>query len=106
MNQYAALVVDNNVRQIFMSLISAEFERTQQMLELIYEGPLSERRPNIHQMVQLRQTGLRQLHHQQIDLLQQWRQMRQSNNLLAAEKLEGQLLLTVNAIASGLGTTG
>ncbi|NKQ37035.1 MAG: phosphoenolpyruvate carboxylase [Chloroflexi bacterium] len=106
MNQYAALVADSSVRERFMSLILTEYERTQRMLELIYDGPLSERRPNIHQMVHLRREGLDRLHRQQIDLLQQWRQLRQSNDLPAAEELVGQLLLTVNAIASGLGTTG
>ncbi|MEN8131842.1 MAG: phosphoenolpyruvate carboxylase [Pseudomonadota bacterium] len=86
-----------------MNLILTEHERTRQVLELIYDGPLSERRPNIHHTVKLCQEGLWRLHRQQIELLQQWRH---SGEPHAAEKILVQLLLTVNAIASGLGATG
>jgi phosphoenolpyruvate carboxylase len=102
MQMYAAQVEDASIRERVMGLIEREYQRTRQMLEKIYDGPLSDRRPNVHQLLSLRQQGLRILHHQQIELLQQWR--RGSD----AEKQEilPQLLLTVNAIASGLRTTG
>ncbi|MCP4408174.1 MAG: phosphoenolpyruvate carboxylase [Gammaproteobacteria bacterium] len=103
MNRYATLVENSKVRKRFMDLILTEHERTRQMLELIYKGPLSERRPNTHQMIRLRQEGLWRLHGQQIELLRQWRQ---DGDHHAAEKTLLQLLLTVNAIASGLGATG
>ena len=76
------------------------------MLEQVYGGTLAERRPNIHGMVQMRREALRVLHRQQIALLRQWRGMRQRNDDEEAATLLPQLLLTVNAIASGLGATG
>ena len=102
MRTYAALVEAESLRQRVMDLIAAEYERTREMLEQIYAGPLSERRPNVHQLLALRQQGLRLLHHQQIELLQQWR----SGSDEQKQEIVPQLLLTVNAIASGLRTTG
>ncbi len=89
-----------------MSRIEAELAQTQAMIEMIYGGPLSERRPNIQRMMNLRATGLRVLHHQQIGLLKMWRSYHRMQQPKSAEDLIPQLLLTVNAIASGLGTTG
>jgi len=76
------------------------------MIELVYGGKLADRRPNVQRMMQLRSTGLRVLHDQQISLLKMWRSYHRMNQPQAAEQLIPQLLLTVNAIASGLGTTG
>jgi len=102
MQAYAALVEEAAIRERVMGLIVPEYERTRQMLEKIYDGPLAERRPNVHQLLTLRQEGLRILHHQQIELLQQWR----SSSDAEKQEIVPQLLLTVNAIASGLRTTG
>ncbi|MCB0208517.1 MAG: phosphoenolpyruvate carboxylase [Anaerolineae bacterium] len=102
MRTYAALVEDESIREPIMALVESEYQRTRQMLEKIYDGPLSERRPNVHQLLALRQQGLRILHHQQINLLQQWR----SGSDAQKQEIVPQLLLTVNAIASGLRTTG
>jgi phosphoenolpyruvate carboxylase len=102
MRTYATLVEDASIRKRIMGLIETEYQRTQQMLEMIYDGPLSERRANVHQLLSLRQQGLGILHHQQIELLQRWR----SGSDTEKQKILPQLLLTVNAIASGLRTTG
>ena len=106
MRAYADMVEDSELRNKFMSRIEAELEQTQKMIEMIYGGPLSERRPNIQRMMNLRSTGLRVLHHQQIGLLKMWRSYHRMQQPKNAEDLIPQLLLTVNAIASGLGTTG
>ncbi|MEM8535685.1 MAG: phosphoenolpyruvate carboxylase [Chloroflexota bacterium] len=102
MRSYAMLVEDTGLRERMMDQIQKEFLLTQRMLELIYSGPLAEQRPNIHQMLTVRQAGLRVLHHQQIALLKQWRTSPEQDK----EAILPQLLLTVNAIASGLRTTG
>lgn len=106
MRMYAALVEDAGNRDRFMTLIEAEFERTQRMLEAIFGGPLAERRPRIHAMLSLRREGLRPLHALQIESLRRWRAPRGAGDERAAEELESQLLLTLSAIASGLGSTG
>jgi phosphoenolpyruvate carboxylase len=106
MHAYAAMVEDVGLRQRCMGLIESELELTREMVEKIYGGPLAERRPNIQRMMNLRNAGLRVLHQQQIDLLRMWRSYHRMQQPQAAEQLIPQLLLTVNAIASGLGTTG
>lgn len=106
MREYASLVEDIELRERIFSMIGAEFERTQRMLELVYGGKLAERRPNVHGMMQLRSGGMRTLHLRQIDLLRRWRSLQQQGDQTAIDAMLPQLLLTTNAIASGLGSTG
>ncbi len=106
MQQYADLVEDASVRERVLTMILSEHERTRRMLEAAYGGTLAERRPNVHGMVQKRDEGLHTLHHQQIDLLRTWRSLRRAGRDEEAEALLPHLLLTVNAVASGLGSTG
>ncbi len=103
MQSYAALVEDLQIRKKVMDLIASEFERTERMLEKIYNGPLPIRRPDIYELLKLRQPGLRVLHDQQIEQLRQWRRLVHQEK---EEELLLPLLMTINAIASGLRTTG
>lgn len=104
--EYAGLVRDEALRERFLSIILDEYQRTRQMLETLYDGPLSERRPNIHSFMALRREGLRVLHRQQLALLRRWRDLREREAHTEAEAMLSHLLLTVNALASGLGSTG
>jgi phosphoenolpyruvate carboxylase len=106
MAAYAELVEDEAVRARVLGLILAEHRRTTELLELLYGGPLSRTRPNIHSSLQLRQDGLRALHLRQIELLRAWRGRLRAGAQEEADKLLTSLLLTVNALASGLRTTG
>ena len=106
MREYASLVEDDGVRDRICGAIATEFACTHRMLERIYGGPLAERRPNIHASLQMRTAPLRVLHREQIALLREWRGLRASGEDDRAGALLPQLLLTVNAIASGLGATG
>jgi phosphoenolpyruvate carboxylase len=106
MRSYANMVEDEALRTKFMGHIEREFELTKSLIETVYGGSLAERRPNIQRMMNLRSRGLRVLHQQQIGLLKMWRSYHRMNQTQAADQLIPQLLLTVNAIASGLGTTG
>jgi phosphoenolpyruvate carboxylase len=99
MQEYAGLVEDSALRKGVMAQILQEFERTKAVLEQIYAGPLFERRPNVAQVILMRQESLLRLHRQQIALLGVWRRTQSPETL-------SQLLATVNAIANGLGTTG
>jgi phosphoenolpyruvate carboxylase len=106
MRAYAALVADDAGRTRILAQITEEFDRTTRMIERVYQGTLAERRPNIHATVQMRKEPLRVLHQQQIALLREWREARGCNDDTAAAAFLPPLLLTVNAIASGLGATG
>lgn len=106
MRSYAGMVDDIDLRNRCMGLIESELALTSRMVEAIYDGPLAQRRPNVQRMMNLRASGLRVLHQQQIGLLKMWRSYHRMQATNEADKLIPQLLLTVNAIASGLGTTG
>jgi phosphoenolpyruvate carboxylase len=101
MADYAGLVEDDAVRERCLRRILDERERTLRALEAVYRATLEERRPNIQNMVTLRREGLRRLHAQQVHLLRQWRDPHADR-----QALELPLLLTINAIAAGLGGTG
>jgi phosphoenolpyruvate carboxylase len=104
MQRYAGLVQQPELRAVLMERILAELMLTRSVLEAIYNGSLAERRPNVQQMISLRREPLRHLHDRQIALLREWRQLPPGDD--RAEPLLKQLLLSVNAIANGLGTTG
>jgi phosphoenolpyruvate carboxylase len=106
MRRYADLVADAGVRERVLGRIMEEHERTRELLETIYGGPLAERRPRIQRLIDLRQPALEPLHAHQIALLDRWRRHREAGDEAAGEALLPELLLTVNAIASGLGATG
>jgi phosphoenolpyruvate carboxylase len=76
------------------------------MLEAIFGGPLAERRRRIESLLGLRREALRTLHAQQVESLRRWRALRGIADERLVEDLESQLLLTLSAIASGLGSTG
>ena len=65
----------------------------------------AKRRPRLAKTLALRAHGLTALHRQQISLLKRWRTLRAASDP-AADALLPPLLLSVNAIASGLRTTG
>ncbi len=105
MGWYVELVEDAAMRQTFFDPIVAERRRTERILEEIYGGPLRDRRPNISRTLELREPGLRPLHQHQVEQIAEWRSRRADEDPKADELLP-DLLLTVSAIASGLGATG
>jgi phosphoenolpyruvate carboxylase len=56
--------------------------------------------------LELRSEALRVLHHRQIQLLRDWRDHLAAGRAVQADALLPELLLSINAIASGLRTTG
>jgi len=103
---YAGLVEDPAVRERYMALIIDELDRTTRMLEIMYGGPLEESRRRIARAVALRREGLHRLHHRQVELLRRWRALRGNADAHLVQTMELELLLSINAIASGLGATG
>jgi phosphoenolpyruvate carboxylase len=106
MSRYAALVANPEIREHFLGRIMAEFDRTREMLAAIFDRPTMNRRPRAAKTLALRADALRVLHHQQIDLLSRWRAFRNSGDEAGAKRMLPEVLLSVNAIASGLRTTG
>lgn len=105
MREYAGLVEDHEVRDRIFGMIEAEFLRTQRMIERVFGAPVAERRPRLSHVLGFRRSGLRMLHRQQIGFLRKWRALQAAGDP-AADQVLIELLVTVNAIASGLRTTG
>ena len=105
MKDYAELVTDPEVRDRIFSMISEEFQRTQEQLRKVFGGSLEQRRPRMGKTLQLRARALALLHEQQIATIKEWRTAR-TENPTKADALLPRVLLSINAIASGLRTTG
>ncbi len=103
---YANLVAEEDVREEFFEIITREHALAVEMFTDIFQGPLAERRPRFVMTLRLRDTSLQMLHHQQVNLLRKWRAAQKNGDDVETDTLLPHLLLSVNAIASGLRTTG
>jgi phosphoenolpyruvate carboxylase len=100
MTEYAALVEDASLRETMLARILDEHQRTRRVLTGLFGGgAIEERRPRLVKAIDIRREALLRLHREQIALLRAWRRTR-------PESLLPPLLVTVNAIAGGLKTTG
>ena len=105
MRDYSALVTDTTVRDRLFSVITGELEKTKAMMSELFGGSLETRRPRMIKTLHLRANALRILHRPQIAIRNTWRAARAPGSP-EAERLLPKVLLSVNAIASGLRTTG
>jgi phosphoenolpyruvate carboxylase len=106
MEEYAGLVEDAEVRERFMGRIRREWRLTLDGLAEVCGAGVSGRRPRMYRTLGYRTEALRVLHRQQIALLKRWRGAVALGVAERAEEILPELLLSVNAIASGLRTTG
>ncbi|MGL4400070.1 MAG: phosphoenolpyruvate carboxylase, partial [Luteolibacter sp.] len=106
MQEYAGLVTHEELRKKFSTLIRDEFERTRSLLAELFDGEMKDRRPRMAKTLEIREAPLRVLHQQQIALLREWRGHLNAGHINEADALLPKLLLSINAIASGLRTTG
>ncbi|HMO05927.1 MAG TPA: phosphoenolpyruvate carboxylase [Kiritimatiellia bacterium] len=108
MERYAGLVENRVLGERLLKQILTERETTTAVLEEIYGGRLAEKRPYIQRFIDRRHQALIPLHNHQIRLLHRWRVAQALGHPAGkeAEVLLPQLLMSINAIASGLGSTG
>ncbi|CAN5903076.1 phosphoenolpyruvate carboxylase [soil metagenome] len=106
MQAYGSLVPDEEIRERFVSMIVNEFHRTKKYLGEVLHRGFDSRRPRMARTLAIREAPLRVLHFQQIALLKQYRALVTSGDIAGAEAMVPDLLVSINAIASGLRTTG
>ncbi len=106
MRRYAELVPDVAIRDRFLKIILDEYHRTQAALTKLTAGAFEGRRPRLAFTLAIREQPLTVLHAQQISLLRRWRECVASGNTESAESIVPDLLVSINAVASGLRTTG
>jgi phosphoenolpyruvate carboxylase len=100
MKAYAGLVDDAEVRSALLGMILEERTRTREALEALLGDNIASRRPRFQATLKTREAPLDHLHQHQVELLRQYRANPGDENLIE------ELLIVVNAIASGLRTTG
>jgi phosphoenolpyruvate carboxylase len=101
--EYAGLVADQRVRDEIFPRIEEEYHRTVKAVLRVSNGrTIAERFPQYHQRLARRLPTLAQVNRQQIALLRRYRATsgREQEDQLAP------LLLSINCVASGFGTTG
>jgi phosphoenolpyruvate carboxylase len=106
MIMYAGLVEEKQVREDILGMLLKELALTRDMMQDLLPIPISRRRVNHHLSTRLRAEALQPLHQEQVQLLRQWRQAQKQGEASRADQLLRDLLLSVNAIASAMGTTG
>ena len=106
MELYASLAPDNEPVKSVFRLIVKEFDLTRRLLPEVLGGRSGDRRPRFTMTHQIRADALLALHVQQVALLRQWRLSREAQDQGATDLLFSDLLVCINAIASGLRTTG
>ena len=106
MEKYATLCPANErVTSVFRRIMK-EFDLAQMMLREVLGSDSAARRPRFTKTHQIRADALLALHTQQVTLLKDWRAALACEDNEAAERLFVDLLVCINAIASGLRTTG
>lgn len=106
MRAYASLVTDEKLRDKFLGMILDEFHRTRDAVRDLFQGEFTDRRPRMARTLDIREEPLRVLHLQQVGLLREWRSRLAAADDAGAEMMIPDLLISVNAISSGLRTTG
>jgi len=97
--EYAALLPDDWVRAEIFSLVADEYHRTTDVIRrLVGSGDLARRFPQFHRRLESRLPMLNQVSRQQVELLRCHR--------AGQEEARPALLLSINCIAAGFGTTG
>ena len=106
MRAYAGLATDEGIRGRFLQLFESEWNRVRHQLDQLLGDNYEQRHPRRHHINQLRNQVLRPLHHHQIELLKKWRGASKGNGDAAAADIQTELMLSINAIAGAIGTTG
>ena len=106
MAQYATLCPSKEQVTSVFKRIMEEFDLAQMMLKEVLGSDSAERRPRFTMTHQIRADALLALHTQQVTLLRDWREALSAEDQQSTERLLVDLLVCINAIASGLRTTG
>ena len=106
MELYASLCPDNQGVKDVYAVIKEEFILTHKLLSQVLGGASADRRPRFSKTLQIRADGLLALHVQQVGLLRTWRQAMAAGATSDADRLFADVMVSINAIASGLRTTG
>ena len=103
---YAKLAANVPESDFFINKLTTELDKTRRMIDVLLNKPLVIRRQNHYYSTLLRSEAMEPLHHQQVYLLEKWRNFSAEGNQPEADKTLSELLRCVNAIAGAIGFTG
>jgi phosphoenolpyruvate carboxylase len=106
MAEYAELDENQDRRRRILGRVTGEYEVTREVVNELLGGDRRRSRPRLIKAVEIRRHALLRLHREQIALLRAWREAVRWERNEEAERILPGLLVTVNAIAGGLKTTG
>lgn len=106
MRQYAGLVEDSAVREKFLNIYRNELSLTKKHLTELMSKNIEERRKSHYHSTQLRAALMKPLHERQISLLRTWRDQLKNEEVAEAERTQIEIMLTINAIAGAMRSTG
>ncbi|MEP1778464.1 phosphoenolpyruvate carboxylase [Reichenbachiella sp.] len=101
---YAQLVESDKVKTEFLNLFLSELQLTRELLLDLLGEVIEKRRENHYYSNHLRAPLMAHLHEKQIDLLKHWRSKKSEGKNV--DKLQRELMLSINAIASAMRNTG
>ena len=102
---YVSLVNDKALAARFGDLLINELNLTRRHLNNLLGLEIEERRKNHHYSNLLRASLMKFLHEKQVSLLRDWRKMKLENHP-ETEKIQVELLLTINALSGAMRNTG
>ncbi len=106
MELYATLCPSEEQVTAVFHRITEEFDLARLMLKEVLGSDTAARRPRFTRTHQIRADALMALHTQQVNLLRDWRAALSADDNKSTDRLLVDLLVCINAIASGLRTTG
>jgi phosphoenolpyruvate carboxylase len=106
MAEYASLVENAELRDKFLKKFLKELSKTRHMFNLLLDEPFEKRRTSNYYSTSLRASIMVHLHATQVALLKKWRKQKREEPDEKAEETLLSLLMTINALASAMQTTG
>lgn len=105
MKMYASMVTDEEAKERMLDVYLSELKRTKEALGKLILRSSEERRKNHTYSTKLRSNAMNMLHERQVELIKKWRKQKADD---APEQDETLLtiLMTINAIASAMRSTG
>ncbi|TXD81593.1 phosphoenolpyruvate carboxylase [Subsaximicrobium wynnwilliamsii] len=105
MKHYVALDEDTEERDMFLNKILRDHQNSFVLIEGLFDEPKTERRNGQYDNLKWRNDKLKILHQLHINYLKQWRSIKDENSS-EKDKLLTKLLGLINALSSGLKSTG
>ncbi len=105
MKMYASMVTDEDAKERMLEVYLSELKRTKEALNKLILRSSEERRKSHTYSTKLRSNAMNMLHERQVELIKKWRKQKADDQPEQEDTLL-TILMTINAIASAMRSTG